>query len=457
PQRLPATQAMTIDSATVLYTCVLVIVAAFLAGFMPALNATGARMQDAMRMDPRSATSSRRAVAARSVLVVSQLAVSVILLAGAVLLIRSWHRLQQVDLGITPDRVLTFDISIPRGRQPDAAVARRTLAAIEDRLAGTPGVEIAGAVSALPLVSAGPADGFVIEGRPEPSPGAPLWNARFLMTTPRLFPALGIRLKRGRLFADGDVAGRPLVAIINETTAQLYWSGDDPVGRTIRYDPQQSIQIVGIVGDVRSMGATEPAPPAIYVPLAQAPRPPVYEGRSMTFVVRAAGDPAAIAPSARAAVASIDTGLPLANVRPMLEVVSAAGAQPRFTTVVMSLFAGAAFLLAGLGLYGILAYSVEQRIREMGVRIALGASGAEIFRLIVGSGMGLALVGVLVGIPAALALTRLMSGVLSNVASTDPVTYVAVVAMLGVAAFLASYLPARRAIRVDPVVALRAE
>jgi putative ABC transport system permease protein len=277
------------------------------------------------------------------------------------------------------------------------------------------------------------------------------------MATPRMFPALGIRLTRGRLFADSDVAGRPLVAIVNETTAHRYWPGDDPIGKTIRYNPENPIHIVGIVSDVRSMGASEPAPPAIYVPHAQAPRPPIYEGRSMTFVVRTAGDPAAAAPSARAAVASIDPGLPLTNVRPMLEVVSAAGAQPRFTTVVISSFAGAAFLLAGLGLYGILAYSVEQRIREMGVRIALGAGRPEIFRLIVGSGMSLALVGVLVGIPAALAVTRLMRGVLSDVESTDSVTYGAVAAMVGIVAFLASYLPARRATRVDPLVALRTE
>jgi ABC-type antimicrobial peptide transport system permease subunit len=177
----------------------------------------------------------------------------------------------------------------------------------------------------------------------------------------------------------------------------------------------------------------------------------------MTFVVRGLGNPSALLPSARAAVASIEPGLPLANVRPMLEVVSTAAAQPRFTTLIMSLFAGAAFLLAALGLYGILAYSVEQRIREMGVRIALGAGTREIFRLIIGSGMSLALVGVIIGIPAALGLTRLMSGLLSDVASTDPLTYVVVVAMLGIAAFLASYLPARRATRVDPLVALRGD
>jgi putative ABC transport system permease protein len=459
PQRLPAWQTITIDYIAVLYTAALVIIAGILVGVVPALTATGMRLQETLRMDSRTATGSRRAVAARSVLVSGQLALSVILLVSAILLTRSYQRLQRVDLGIQPDHLLTFDLSIPPARQRDPAVARRTLAAIEDGLASTPGVEIAGAVSDLPLVSAGGADNFVIEGRATPPPGAPAWNARYLMATPRMFRALGIPVKRGRLLAESDGPGRPFVAVINETAARLYWSGDDPIGKTIHHYPQEaspSIKIVGIVGDVRSMGPGQPSPPAVYVPFAQAPRPS-YEGRTMTFIVRAPGDTSALLPSVRAAVASIDPGLPLANVRPMLEVVSAAGAQPRFTTLVMSCFAGAAFLLAGLGLYGILAYSVEQRIREMGVRIALGAGRREIFRLIVGSGMGLALVGILVGVPAALALTRLMSGVLSDVASTDPLTYVAVVAMLGMAAFLASYLPARRATRVDPLVALRTD
>jgi putative ABC transport system permease protein len=459
PRRLPVWQAITIDHVAVLYTFALVVVAGFLVGLVPALNATGRRMHETLRADSRTATASRRAVAARSVLVISQLALSVILLVGALLLIRSYQRLQQVDLGIESDRVLTFGVFVPPARQRDPAAARRTLADIEERLAVTPGVEIAGAVSNLPLASAGPPDAFVIEGRPQPPPGAPAWSARYLMSTPRLFRALGIPLKRGRLLGEGDGPGQPLVAVINETAARLYWPGDDPIGRTIRYYPQQtspSIQIVGIVGDVRSLGASQPAPPAVYVPLAQAPRPP-YEGRTMTFVVRVPGSPVAVVASARAAVASIDAGLPLANVRTMSEVVSATAGQPRFTTLVMSFFAGVAFFLAALGLYGILAYSVEQRIREIGVRVALGAGKREIFRLIVGNGMGLALVGVIVGVPAALSLTRLMGGVLSGITNTDPVTYIAVVAMLATSALLASYLPARRATRVDPLVALRAE
>jgi putative ABC transport system permease protein len=197
-------------------------------------------------------------------------------------------------------------------------------------------------------------------------------------------------------------------------------------------------------------------PPSVYVPFAQAPRPP-YEGRTMTFVVLATGEPSSLVGSVRAAVASVDAGLPLANVRPMTEVEADTANQPRFTTIVMAFFAGAAFLLAAVGLYGILAYSVQQRTREIGVRVALGAGRGEIFRLIVGNGMVLALVGLVIGVPTALAATRMMSGVLTGVTSTDPLTYVAVVAMLTACAFLASYLPARRATRVDPLVALRTE
>jgi putative ABC transport system permease protein len=459
PQRLPVWQEIAIDLRVMPFSFALVVVTGFLVGLVPALNATGSRMQDALKADARAATATRRGVAARSILVVAQLALSIVLLVGAVLLIRSYQNLQQVELGFDSDRLLTFTLSVPEGRQQDPATARRTIAAVEGRLAALPGAENAGAISNLPLASAGPPDDFVIEGRPAPAPGSPAWNARYIMATPRALAALRIPLKRGRLLAESDAPGRPFVALINATAARLYWPGDDPVGRTIRYYPREaspSIRIVGIVGDVRSMGPNTPPPPAVYVPYEQAPRP-AYEGRTMTFVVRARGNPIDLVPSARAAVGSIDSALPLANVRPMSVVVAAATGQPRFTTVVMSIFAALAFFLAALGLYGILAYAVEQRLREIGVRIALGAGSREIFRLVIGNGMGMAAIGIAVGVPAALALTRLMGGLLSGVESTDPATYVAVVAMLAVSALMASYLPARRATRIDPLAALRAD
>src|SRR5262245_47732998 len=454
PERLPVSQAITIDYAAALYTCALVIAAGFAVGIVPALQRTGARIQEILRTDSRTATSSRRTIAARSALAISQIALSVILLTGALLLIRSFQRLQQIDLGMKPDHALTFAVIIPRARQDDDA-AKRTLEAIEDRLAATPGVEVAGAISYLPIASVEPQWAFDIDGRPQPPPGARFWQMGCLTATPQVFPALGIPLKRGRLLAKSDVAGRPSVAVINETAARFFWPDEDPIGRTIRYEPNNPIQIVGIVGDVRSQGAGRPAPPAVYVPLAQSWTDAA--GRFSTFVIRTRGNPVDIAASARAAVASIDPGLPLADLRPLSEVVSAAIGQPRFTALVMSFFAIIAFFLAALGLYGILAYSVEQRVREIGVRVALGADKREIFRLIIGAGMRLALVGAAVGVPSALALTRLMGGMLSGVSSADPVTYIFVVGMLLISALLASYLPARRATRVDPIIALRAE
>jgi len=458
PQRLPMSHAITIDSTTVLYTCAVVLLVGMAVGLVPALQAAGIRLQDTLRTDSRTANSSRRAVVARSVLVVAQLAVSVMLLVGALLLIRGYERLQQADLGLQPDRVLTFEIVIPRAHQEDAA-AKRTLETIKDRLAGLPGVESVGGTWALPLASAGSNWGFSIEGRPAPAQGESQANATSLIVMPGVFKTLRIPLKRGRLLDERDIAERPFVAVINETAARLYWTDDDPIGSTFRFGfrPRDVIYVVGVVGDVRSLGPGEPAPPTVYLPLAQSPALPAYMGRFMTFVVRTSANPVDLATSARTVVASVDAGLPLVDLRPMADVVSAASGQPRFTTLVMSVFAGAAFFLAALGLYGILAYSVEQRIREIGVRVALGASRGEVLRLVIGDGMRLALIGAMVGVPAALVVTRLMGGVLPGVTGADPVAYVVVVALLAASAFVASYLPARRATSVDPIVALREE
>ena len=458
PQRLPVSQAIAIDGTGVLYTCALVLLVGMAIGFVPALQATGTQLQETLRTESRTASSSRRAVFARSVLVVAQLAVSVMLLVGALLLIRAYERLQQVDLGLQSDRVLTFEIVIPRAHQEDAA-AKRTLETIGDRLAALPGVESVGGTWALPLASTGSNWGFSIEGRPAPSQGESQANASSLIVMPGVFEALRIPLKRGRLLDERDVAERPFVAVINETAARLYWAGDDPIGSAFRFGfrPRDVIHIVGVVGDVRSLGPGEPAPPTVYLPLAQSPALPAYMGRFMTFVVRTSGNPMDLVGSARTAVASVGAGLPLAHLRPMTDVVSAASGQPRFTTLVMSVFGGAALLLAALGLYGILAYGVEQRTREIGVRVALGAGRGEVLRLVIGHGMRLTLIGAMVGVPVALTVTQLIGGMLPGLTNADPVIYVAVVLLLAASAFMASYVPARRATQVDPLVALRSD
>jgi predicted permease len=459
PQRLPVWQPITIDLYAIACSLALTLLTGVLVGIVPALNATGRRLQETLKADSRNATSTRRGVAARSALVVAQLALSVVLLTGALLLVRSYELLQRVDIGLDADRVVTFGLTVPEGRQPDSGAARRLLQSIEERVARVPGAAAAGAISDLPLASAGPPDDFIIEGRAAPEAGAPAWNARYLMTTPGVFGALRIPLKRGRLFTDGDTAGSPLVALINESAARLYWPDQDPVGRLIRYYPREtspSLRIIGIVGDVRSLGPHNPAPPAVYVPYAQAPRPS-YDGRAMTFVVRADGDGGQLVSAMRTAVAEIDPGLALAQLQPMSDVVARASGQTRFTTIVMAILAGSAFLLAALGLYGMLAYAVEQRMREIGIRIALGANRAEIYRLVLGNGLWLAALGILLGVPAALAVTRTAVGLLHGVTSADAVTYLAVVLMLVCSALLASYVPARRAVRIDVVRSLRQE
>ena len=226
PEQLPAGQTVGIGLRTIGVSLVAMVVTGFVLGLVPALHASGRRLYETLKADARTATSTRGGVVARSVLVVSQLSLSVVLLVGAVLLVRSYQYLQRVDLGFDPDHVLTFTISVPPRRQPDPAAARRTLQAIEERLASMPGADTAAAVSSLPLVSAGPPDDFIIDGRAAPAPGSPSWNARYIMATPRLFGALRISLKRGRLLTDGDSASRPLVAVINETAARLYWPNE---------------------------------------------------------------------------------------------------------------------------------------------------------------------------------------------------------------------------------------
>ena len=457
PDGLPRADEIAVDGVVLLFTCGVSVLTGVAFGLLPAFQGSGLRLQEALKAEGRSSMGHRTSTRIRRALVVAEVALSLMLVVGAMLLVRSYVELRRLNLGFEPAGVLTFGVEPTQAGYPDPGQVRQFFAELHARLAALRGVESVGEISNLPLVSAGPADNFIIEGRPLPEGDQPGWNARYLIVGPGAFETLRMRLRRGRLLEEGDVAGRQLVAVINETAARSYWPNEDAVGRRIRYGEDGPwITIVGVVADVRSLSLAEAAPPAIYVAHAQAARP-TYPGRFMTVVLRARGDPQVLVPAARAAVAELDPTLPLADVRSMQQIVDLAAGGPRFTMTLMMAFAALGLLLGALGIYGVLAYAVQRRLQEIGVRVALGASSRDVLRLVVGQGMALAACGVVVGSVAAFGLTRFLSSLLFGVGATDPLSFATVALVLLTVSFAASWLPARRAVAVDPMTALRAQ
>jgi len=337
---------------------------------------------------------------------------------------------------------------------------RNFYAQLLERVAALPGVERAGAISALPLQGYGGLNDFIIEGRPQPAQGELSWNAGEVLATPGYFETMRIPLVAGRTLEASDTRESPYVAVINEEAVRLYWPNESPLGKRIRYNaapdaPPRWITIVGVVGNTRANGAQGDLRAQIFMPHAQMPRN--QGGRYMTIVVRAAGDPPAVAAAVNATLRDADSALPPIGGRMMEDVVNASVGQPRFTSQLATFFAVVALLLGALGIHGVLSYVVAQRTGELGVRLALGARPAALLTLVVGQGMWLACIGVALGVVAALAGTRLLRGLLFGVGPGDPASFVVAIAVLGAAAFLACYGPARRAARIDPMTALRAE
>jgi putative ABC transport system permease protein len=372
---------------------------------------------------------------------------------GAGLLIKSFVNLMNVDPGFNPDSVLTVNVVPPRVRYPDANRLSAFYDQLLERVKTTPGVQSAAAVSSLPLGGNDSDVSFWIEGRPIPRPdeNSVAW---YSSVTTDYFSTMRMRLVKGRLFNDRDNRDSTRVLIINETMARRYWPDEDPIGKRITSDdsdkPEWS-EVVGVVADVKHFGLSAEARPSMYLPLSQAP------ARSMFLTIRTTSDPMSFVAAVRSQVSGLDKDLAVSNIATMNEIVSRSVAQPRFVLLLLGLFAGLALVLAAVGIYGVMSYSVTQRTHEIGIRVALGASSKDVVRLVVGQGMGLAVAGVAIGVMASLALTRVMESLLYGVSATDPVTYVVISLMLGVVAVMASVIPARRASKVDPMIALRCE
>jgi putative ABC transport system permease protein len=439
-----------IDRSVMLFALTLAIVGPVIFGVVPAVVAarTG-------HISERTETGSREARPLRNLLIASEVALSIVLVVGAVLLLRSLSRLRDVDPGFTQEHAVVFTLTLPAARYPDAAARLKGFQEIERRLAEQRGVQAVGATSTLALRGFTWTADSTVEGR---APTDYERETRHASTTRGYFTAMGIRLLAGRWFAETDTRQAPQVTIVNETLARRYFRGlplDQIVGKRMTFGrPQDNatwIEIVGIVSDEKQDGLDEPVQPTAYSAITQRMQNP------LTFVVRSPEAPASVIASARSAVAGQDKDLALTMVTTLEQVVEAATETHRFRTTLLTAFAGVALLLAALGIYGVLAYFVSQRARELGIRLALGARPGEIFRLVVGQGMRPVAIGAVVGLIAAAGLTTFMQSLLFGVKPVDPPTFAVAIATLAAISFVACAVPARRATRVDPIVALRDE
>ncbi len=446
-----------IDLAVLAFSSLVALLTALVCSIVPALRASKVDLTDSLKDGAQNVTGGSARQRTRSTLVVAEMALAVVLLVSAGLALRSLWALRQVPLGFNPDRVLTLRLSLPQASYAESVHVEAFYQQLVERVRAIPGVAAAGAVRSLPLAATIGDWGLDIDGYVE-SPGR---NAKgdWQVATDGSFEALGETLVAGRFFTAADRADTMPVAVVNETMARKYWADGNPVGRRIRMgSPTRPwITVVGIVGDQQHNGVGTTVKEKFYRPHAQFSQSTEFAIRDMTLVVKTTGEPLDVLPSVRREIAALDPALPIAAVRPMTDVVSGAIAAPRFTGWLLGLFAVTALTLAAVGIYGVLSYLVNQRTREIGIRMAVGAGSGEIVRLILGRGLGLALAGVAIGLVAAFAASRVMASLLYEVQPRDPATFIAVPGVLTLVAILASLLPALRATRVNPIVALRTE
>lgn len=451
PEDVPRLAGMGLSGWVLGFAVVASVMTGILFGVAPAMGVTRASLREALGEGARSSAGGAQG-RLRSVLIVAEMALSLVLLAGAGLMLKSLWRLVTTNPGFEAAGVLTAEVALPRAKYPTRESQGQFAKRVLEELKGKPGVELASVTTNLPLSRTNMVYGLFIEGKGTDQ--GDMKFANFRAVTEDYLKTLHVPLLRGRWFDERDKAGAAFVVLVNQRMAAKYWPNEDAVGKRIQITRGRTPQwreIVGVVGDIRHAGLHEPPTAEMYVPFEQ------DATWFMRFAVRTAGDPLAAADAVRHAVWAVDKDQPVTAVRPLEAVVAQSVAEPRFQGMLLAFFAAVALVLAAVGVYGVMAYSVEKRKREMGIRMALGAQRGDVLRMVVGQGARIAVIGATIGLAGAFGLTRLLTKMLYGVKPTDPVTFAAVTLVLVGAALAACWVPARRATRVEPVEALRYE
>jgi predicted permease len=452
---IPRAAEIGVDTNVLVFTVGASLLTGVLFGLAPIIPLALQSVQDSPKETVGSATGTGAAQGFRRALVAGELALALVLLVACGLMVRGFWKLQEVHVGLNPENVITLNLALPQSTYPKNEMIDSFWTRLEDRVRNLPGVRSAAIASGLPPLRPPNMNDTHIEGfvRRE---GGPIENIDYYQIVSKdYFQTMGIRLMEGRLFDARDSAGAPDVVIVNQTMAHTFYGNESAIGRRIQPNEDGPLcTIIGVVEDVKNAGIDRPAGTEIYLPNAQKHG----SGNNDAFVVlRSNGDPSSLASAVRREVQDIDPTLPVSRVRLMEEVLSSAQSRPRFLTLLLTLFSGIALIIATVGIYGVISYSVARRSKEFGLRMALGARPTNILGLVLKQGVLLTGIGVVVGLIAALILTRLMASLLFGVTSTDAITYLGVSALLAAVAIFATYIPARRATQVDPIKALRYE
>ncbi len=446
--------AISMDFSVLAFVLIVSVITGILFGLAPALQASRTDLNESLKEGGARGSTGRRANRLRSLLVVSEVALALIVLTGAGLMIQTIARLSGVDPGLNPHNLLTMSVALPQADFYGAPERTRFCEDVEQHVGSVAGVQSVSAVSHLPLAGGGAGREFVIQGRPDPSP-AETPSGNYSMTCPNYFHTMGIPILKGREFSSRDTLNSVPVVIINEGMARRYWPNEDPLGRHFKLgnprSPSPWLTVVGVVRDVHHWSLDYQIVPQMFRPYSQAAWP------GMTIVARTAGDPAVFTTAIRNAAASIDHEQPISDVRTMEFVIQDSLGFRRFPMLLLTTFAGVALLLAAVGIYGVMSYSVAQRTQEIGIRMALGAERSQVLRLVLSRSLQPVLAGVVIGVAGALALTRVLASLLFEVSPSDPFVFTAVALLLMAVALIASLVPALKAARVDPLIALRYE